>query len=95
MQVEDLQGKPSSSFLLMELVSVLYEVFRPGLTKSSNYWSISLQVFNQIIGVVVCLVVVFGGHPPNFVCDTRYAKIIMEQVIADIPGCIDCASEDF
>ena len=74
---------------------MLYEVFRPGSTKSSIYRSISVQVFNETIGVVVCLVVVFGGHPPNFVCDTEYVKIIMEQVIADIPGCIDCASEDF
>jgi len=78
----------------MELVSLLYEVFRPGSTKSSVYRSISVQVFNEIIGVVVCLLV-FGGHPPNFVCDTGYVEIIMEQVIADIPGCIDCASEDF
>ena len=74
---------------------MLYEIFRPGSTKSSVYRSISVQVFNEIIGVVVCLVVLFGGHPPNFVCDTRYVKIIMEQVIADIPGCIDYASEDF
>jgi len=62
--------------------------------KSSIYWSTNVQVFSEIIGVVVCLVV-FGGHPPNFVCDTRYVEIIMEQFIADIPGCIDYASEDF
>jgi len=74
---------------------VLYEVFRPGSTKSSICQSISVQVFNEIIGVVLCLVVVCGGHPSNFVCDTGYVKIVMEQVIADIPGCIDCASEDF
>ena len=52
-------------------------------------------MFNEIIGEVVGLLVLFGGHPPNFVCDTGCVKIIMEQVIADIPGCIDCASEDF
>ena len=74
---------------------MLYEVFRKDSTKSSIYRPISVQVFNEIIGVVVCLLVVFGGHPPNIVCDTGYVKIVMEQVIADIPGCIDCASEDF
>ena len=74
---------------------MLYEVFRPGSTKSSIYRSISVQVFNEITGLVVCLVVVFGGHPPDFFCDTGYMKIIMKQVIADIPGCIECASEDF
>jgi len=125
LQVGDLQGKPPSIFLLMELVSVLYEVFEPGSARFPNYRSVMVfsyrimfqccsrssgqvrrsllsigplvyvQGFNEIIGVVVCLVVAFGGHPPNVACDTGYVGIIMEQVIADIPGCIECASEDF
>jgi hypothetical protein len=66
---------------------VLYEVFRPGSTKSSIYRSIIVQVFAEVVGVVVCLAVVFGGHSLNFVCNTGYVEIIMEQVVADVPGC--------
>jgi len=94
LQVGGLQGKPPSRFFLIELVSMLYEVFRPGSTKSSIYRSIIVQVFSEVVGVVVCLVV-FGGHSLNFVCVTGYVRIIMEQVVADIPGCIVNASEEF
>jgi hypothetical protein len=52
-------------------------------------------VFNEVVGVLLCIVVVFGGHSLNFVCDTEYVEIIMEQVVADVPECIDCASEEF
>jgi len=39
LQVGDLQGKPQSRFLLVELVSVLYEVFGPGSARFSSYRS--------------------------------------------------------
>jgi hypothetical protein len=52
-------------------------------------------VFDEVVGVVVCLVVVFGGHALNFVCNTGYVEIIMEQFVADVPECIDYASEEF
>jgi hypothetical protein len=45
--------------------------------------------------VVVSLVVVFGGHPLNFVRNTGYVEIIMEQLVTDVPGCIHYASEEF
>jgi hypothetical protein len=79
----------------MELDSVLYEVFRPGSTKSSIYRSIIVQMFDEVVGVVVCLAVVFDGHSLNFVCDTGYVEIIREQSVADVPGCIYYASEEF
>jgi hypothetical protein len=43
-------------------------------------------VFDEVVGVVVCLAVVFGGHSLNFVCDTGYVEIIVEQFFADVPG---------
>jgi hypothetical protein len=45
--------------------------------------------------VVVRPVVVFGGHPLNFVRNTGYVEIIMEQFVADVPECIDYACEEF
>jgi hypothetical protein len=45
--------------------------------------------------VVVRLVVVFGDHPLNFVRNTGYVEIIMEQLVTDVPGCIHYASEEF
>jgi hypothetical protein len=80
-------------FPLWNIVSVLHKVFRPGSTKSSIYLPIIVQVFDEVVGVVVCLVVVFGGHSQNFVCNTGYVEIIVEQFVADAPGCIYYASE--
>jgi hypothetical protein len=51
-------------------------------------------VFSEVVGVVVRFVVVFGGHALNFVCNTGYVEIIMEQFVADVPECIDYASEE-
>ena len=46
-------------------------------------------------GMVVRLVVVFGGHSLNFVCNTGYVGIGMEQLVVDVPGCIYYVSEEF
>jgi hypothetical protein len=45
--------------------------------------------------VVVRFVVIFGGRSPNFVRNTGYVEIIMERLVADVPGCIYCSSEEF
>ena len=65
---------------------MLYEVFRPGSTKSSIYRSIIVQVFDYVVGVVVRLVVVFGGYSLNFVRNTGYREISMKQLVVDVPG---------
>jgi len=38
--------------------------------------------------VVVRLVVVFGGYSLNFIRNTGYVEISMEQLVVDVPGCI-------
>jgi len=45
--------------------------------------------------VVVRLVVVFGGYSLNFVRNTGYVKINMEQLVVDVPGRIYYVSEEF
>jgi hypothetical protein len=45
--------------------------------------------------VVVRLDVIFGGHSLNFVRNTGYVEVIMEQLVADVPGCIYYSSEEF
>jgi hypothetical protein len=45
--------------------------------------------------VVVRLVVIFGGHSPNFVRNTGYVETIMKQLVVDVPGCIYYSSEEF
>jgi len=45
--------------------------------------------------VVVRLVVIFGGRLLNFVRNTGYAEIIMQQLVAEVPGSIYYASEGF
>ena len=45
--------------------------------------------------MVVRLVVVFGGYSLNFVSNTGYVEISMEQLVVDIPGCIYYVSEEF
>jgi len=44
--------------------------------------------------VVVRLVVVFGGYSLNFVRNTGYVEISMEQLVVDVPGRIYCVSEE-
>jgi len=45
--------------------------------------------------VVVLLVVVFGGYSLNFVRNTGYVEISMEQLVVDVPACIYYVSEEF
>ena len=45
--------------------------------------------------MVVCLVVVFGGYSLNFVRNTGYVEVSMDQLVVDIPGCIYYVSEEF
>jgi hypothetical protein len=45
--------------------------------------------------VVVHLDVIFGGHSLDFARNTVYVEIIMELVVADVPGCIYYSSEEF
>ena len=45
--------------------------------------------------MVVRLVVVFGGYSLNFVRNTGYVEISMEQLIVDVPGCVYYVSEKF
>ena len=78
-----------------DIVSVQYEVRRPGAAQSSVCRSIIVQVFDGVVGVAVRLVVILGGHSPNFFRNTGYVKIIMEQSVADVPGCIYYSSEKF
>jgi hypothetical protein len=52
-------------------------------------------VFDKAVGVVVRLVVIFGGRSLDFVRNIGYVEIIMEQVVADVPGCIYYSSEEF
>jgi len=49
----------------------------------------------RLFCVVVRLVVIFGGHSPNFFRNTGHVEIIMEQLVADVPGCIYYSSEKF
>jgi len=44
--------------------------------------------------VAVRLHVIFGGRSLNFFRNTGYVEIIMEQLVADVPGCIDYSSEE-
>jgi hypothetical protein len=52
-------------------------------------------VFDEVVGVVVRLVVVFGGHALNFVCNTGYVEIIMELFVADVPGALTMLLRNF
>ena len=72
-----------------------YAVRRPGATQSSVCLSAVVQVLDVVAGVVVRLVVILGGHSPDFFRNTGYVEIIMEQYVADVPGCIYCSSEKF
>ena len=45
--------------------------------------------------MAVRLVVVFGGYSLNFVRNTGYVEVSMEQLVVDIPGCIYYVSETF
>ena len=45
--------------------------------------------------MVVRLVIICGGHSLNFVRNTGYVEIIVEQSAADVPGCVYCSSEKF
>jgi hypothetical protein len=45
--------------------------------------------------VVARLGVIFGGHSLDFFRNTGYVEIIMEQVVAGVPGCIYYSSEKF
>ena len=45
--------------------------------------------------MVVRLVVVFGGYSLNFVRNTGYVEISMEQLVVDVSGCIYYVSEEF
>ena len=54
-------------FFLWIIRSMLYEVFRPGSMKSSICRSVVVRVFIGVVGVVVCLNDIFGGHSPNFI----------------------------
>jgi hypothetical protein len=54
-----------------------------------------VQVFDEVVGVVVRLVVILGGHSPNFFRNAGYVEIIMEQLVADVTGCIYYSSEKF
>jgi len=74
---------------------MLHEFVRPGSTKSSIYRSITVQVFDYFVGVVVRLVVLFGGYSLNFVRNIGYVEISMEQLIVNVPGCVYCVSEEF
>ena len=69
---------------------MLHEVVRPGSTKSSIYRSITVQVFDYVVGVVVRLVVVFGGYSLNSVRNTEYLEISMEQLIVNVPVRLLC-----
>jgi hypothetical protein len=44
---------------------------------------------------MVVRLVIFGGHSLYFVRNTGHVEITMEQVIADVPGCIYYSSEEF
>ena len=45
--------------------------------------------------MVVRLVVIFDGQSPDFFRNTGYVEMIMEQLVADVPGCIYYSSEKF
>ena len=45
--------------------------------------------------MVVRLVVVCGGYSLNFVRNTGYVEISMEQLVVNVPGCIYYVSEEF
>ena len=65
------------------------------LLYTCSYRSVTVQVFDLVVGVVVRLVVISGDHSLNFVRNTGYMKIIVEQSVADLPGCIYYSSEKF
>ena len=44
--------------------------------------------------MVVRLHVIFGDPSLNFFRNTGHVEIIMEQLVADVPGCIDYSSEE-
>ena len=48
-----------------DIVSVSFEVRRPGATQSSICRSVTVQVFDGVVGVVVRLVVIFNPLTPN------------------------------
>ena len=52
-------------------------------------------MFDEIVGVVVRLHVIFGDRSLNFFRNAGHVEIIMEQLVADVPGCIDYSSEEF
>jgi hypothetical protein len=76
-----------------DIVLVLYEVRGPGATQSSICRSVIIQAFDLVVGVVVGLIIICGGHSLNFVCNTGYMKIIVEHSAADVPRCIYYSSE--
>ena len=82
-------------FSLRNIVSVLHEVRRPGATQSSICPCLIIQVFDWVVGVVVRLVIICGGHSLNFVRNAGYMKVVVERSAADVPRCVYCSSEKF
>jgi len=58
-------ARESSITSSWDVISVQHEVRRPGATQSSICRSVTVQVFDGVVGVVVRLVVIFNPLTPN------------------------------
>ena len=78
-----------------DIVSVYYAVRRPGATQSSVCRSVIVQVLDEVDEVAVRLVVILGGHSPNFFHNTGYVEIIVERSVTDAPGALTVVLRSF
>ena len=102
----DLQGKSPSRFLLMELVSVLYEVFGPGSARFSSYRPIMVssyrimfqcctrssgQVRRSLLSSGLLVPIMVSSYRIMFQCCTRSSGQVRRSLLSIGPLVYKCS----